>query len=111
MNAPNSSSNALSVRETTGLVEGNGVFVSSGIEQISNLFVRLGVPVRNGFGILKNYRPLNYGRTAEMLPAAGPSPIKRAGSCRRIGNHFSKRSTNGREVFFSSGDRPVTTRR
>jgi hypothetical protein len=26
MNAPNSSSNALSVRETTGLVEGNGVF-------------------------------------------------------------------------------------
>jgi hypothetical protein len=31
MNTPNSSSNALSAREATGLVEGNGVFVSGAI--------------------------------------------------------------------------------
>jgi hypothetical protein len=34
MNAPNNSSNALRAREANGLVEGNGVSVSSAIAQI-----------------------------------------------------------------------------
>src|SRR4030095_7659186 len=40
----------------------------------------------------------------------GPRPMKRAGSCRRNGNHFSKRTTNGKDCL-SLDARPVTTRR
>ncbi len=40
----------------------------------------------------------------------GPRPMKRAGSCRRNGNHFSNRTTNGNDCL-SPDARPVTTRR
>jgi hypothetical protein len=46
MNAPNKSSNALSARERSELVEGNGVSVSSAIEQISTYLFFIGCVVR-----------------------------------------------------------------
>jgi len=152
MTAPNSSSNALSAREATGFVEGNGVSACDIVEEdcVVRFFLSDAASVSTGF---KDSEKPSYdvvaaslcrGASARLLlcgtrrhsavatavriyrwlsslsyltvglrkcSGRGPMPIKRAGSCRKIGNHFSKRNTNGSEVFFPPDIRPVTTRR
>ena len=61
-------------------------------------------PLRPGFSGL--YTALGLRKCS----GRGPRPMKRAGSCRRTGNHFSKRTTNGNDSL-SPDARPVTTRR
>src|SRR4029453_14486383 len=102
MNAPNSSSNALSAREANGLVEGNGVSVSSAIEQIpSYLFFTSDVPcARNGFESLKTYRPFKLRLGCEYVQ--GVARGRRNG--RAVGRKSETISANGARMeakFFS----------
>src|SRR6476661_838535 len=108
MKAPNNSSDALSTREAEGLAEGNGRLADRGIEDDSAFILFDAAHSSIGFS---DGGSLSYAAVGlRKCSGRGPRPMKRAGSCRRIGNHFSRRTMNGKE-FLRPEARPVTTRR
>src|SRR5580704_1056585 len=111
MNAPTDSSIALSVRETRGLSQGNGVSVEvTKKDNCVAVFLSVMRCAPQADSKAPNFSFSYFAVGLRKCSGRGPIPIKRAGSCRRIGNHFSKQSTNG-NVVGSPDVRPVTTRR
>ena len=85
MNAPNSSSNALSVRDTTGLVQGNGVSACDIVQEtcVVRFFLSNAASVSTGF---KNSEKRSYDVVAVSLcrgASATLLPVERTGTQRR----------------------------
>ena len=100
MKAPKQNSNALSAREARGLPEGNGTPADARMKTVLSSVecevADAGDPARDMHLMQRRQRP-----RLRKCSGRGPIPMKRAGICRRTGNHFSRRNTNGNEFLRS----------